>query len=150
MSALKTRIQDDVKTAMRARDTTRLNALRLLTAAIKQREVDDRRELGDTDVLVVIDRMLKQRRDSISQFDAAGRTDLADAERFEVGVLTAYQPAGLSADEIAAAVSAAVAAAGAAGPQDMGKVMALLKPQLAGRADMAQVSQAVKAKLVGG
>ncbi|MCU0868740.1 MAG: GatB/YqeY domain-containing protein [Burkholderiales bacterium] len=147
MSDLKTRIQDDVKTAMRARDSVRLAALRLLTAAIKQREVDDQRTLADADVLTVIDKMLKQRRDSIAQFDAAGRTDLADAERFEVGVLTAYMPAGLTADEIAAAVAAAVTESGAAGPQDMGKVMALLKPRLAGRADMSQVSQAVKAKL---
>jgi uncharacterized protein YqeY len=150
MSELKSRITEDMKAAMRSRDSARLSAVRLLLAALKQREVDERRELSDADVLAAIDKMLKQRRDSIAQFDAAGRTDLADAERFELQVLTAYMPAGLSADEIAQAVASAIEASGAAGPQDMGKVMALLKPKLAGRADMAEVSKAVKAALAGG
>lgn len=150
MAELKQRINEDMKNAMRARDAARLSALRLLLAGIKQREVDERKELTDADVLAVIEKMLKQRRDSISQFEAAKRQDLADAEKFEVTVLQAYMPAGLSAEEIAAAVAEAVAASGAAGPQDMGKVMAILKPKLAGRADMAAVSQVVKAKLAGG
>jgi hypothetical protein len=149
MAELKARITEDMKSALRARETARLSAVRLLLAAIKQREVDERKELSDADVVAVIDKMLKQRRDSISQFDAAGRTDLADAERFEVTILQDYMPQGLSPDEIAAAVAAAVTESGATGPQDMGKIMAILKPKLAGRADMAAVSQLVKAQLAG-
>lgn len=149
MAELKARITEDMKSALRARETARLSAVRLLLAAIKQREVDERRELSDADVVAVIDKMLKQRRDSISQYDAAGRTDLADAERFEVTILQDYMPQGLSQDEIVAAVAAAVTESGAAGPQDMGKIMAILKPKLAGRADMAAVSQLVKAQLAG-
>lgn len=147
MSALRDRVTEDMKNALRAKETARLSALRLLLAAIKQREVDERKELTDADIVTVIDKMLKQRRDSISQYEAAKRQDLADAERFEVTVLQAYMPQALSADEVAQAVQAAVAESGAGGPQDMGKVMALLKPRLAGRADMTAVSQAVKAAL---
>ena len=150
MSELKHRVTEDMKNAMRARETARLSAIRLLLAALKQREVDERKELTDADVVAAIDKMLKQRRDSISQYEAAGRQDLADAEKFEVTVLEAYMPQGASADEIAAAVAAAVAQSGATGPQDMGKVMAIVKPLLAGRADMAAVSQLVKARLTGG
>jgi len=136
-----------MKTAMKARETARLGAIRLLLAAIKQKEVDERVALDDAAVLSVIDKMLKQRRDSIAQYEAANRQDLADAEKFEVAVLTGYMPQALSEAEIAAAVAEAIAASGAAGMQDMGKVMAVLKPKLAGRADMAQVSARVKAAL---
>lgn len=149
MSELKTRINEDMKNALRARDTARLGAIRLLMAAIKQREVDERKELADADVVAVIDKMLKQRRDSIGQYEAAGRQDLADAEKFEVTVLQAYMPQALSDAEIAAAVAAAVRESGAAGPQDMGKVMAVLKPKIAGRADMGAVSGLVKKALSG-
>jgi len=145
--SLKAKISEDMKTAMKARETARLGAIRLLLAAIKQREVDDRIELDDAGVLAVIDKMLKQRRDSIVQYEKAGRQDLVDAEKLEVGVLTGYMPQALSPEEIQAAVAEALAASGAAGPQDMGKVMAVLKPKLAGRADMSQVSGLVKAAL---
>ena len=145
--SLKAQINEDMKNAMRARETARLAAIRLLLAAIKQREVDERIDLDDAAVLAVIDKMLKQRRDSIAQFDAAGRTDLADAEKFEVAILTGYLPQALSPAEIEAAVAAAVAASDAKGMQDMGKVMAELRPKLAGRADMGQVSGLVKAAL---
>ncbi|MEZ5616360.1 MAG: GatB/YqeY domain-containing protein [Rhodocyclaceae bacterium] len=144
---LKGRIGEDMKTAMKARETARLNAIRLLLAAIKQKEVDERIELDDASVLAVIDKMLKQRRDSIAQYEKAGRQDLADAEKFEVEVLSGYMPLALTAEEIQVAVAKAVAASGATGPQDMGKVMAALKPQLAGRADMGRVSGLVKAAL---
>src|SRR5512135_3110618 len=127
--ALKTQINEDMKAAMRARDAKRLSAIRLLMAAIKQREVDERIELDDAAVIAVIEKMLKQRRDSIQQFEAAKRQDLADAEKFEVEVLMAYMPAGLSGEEIAAIVAAAVAESGAKGPADMGKVIALVKPK---------------------
>jgi uncharacterized protein YqeY len=147
---LKARITEDMKAAMRAREAARLSAIRLLLAAIKQREVDERIELDDAAVLAVIDKMLKQRRDSIQQYEAAGRQDLADVEKFEVQVLTAYMPQALSEAEVEAAVAAAVASSGAKGMADMGKVMALLKPQLAGRADMGQVSAKVKAALARG
>jgi uncharacterized protein len=147
--SLRERITEDMKAAMRAKDTERLSALRLLLAAIKQREVDERIELTDTDVVGVIDKMLKQRRDSISQFEAGNRQDLADKEKFEVQVLSGYMPQGLSLEEIEQAVVEAIASSGAKSPQDMGKVMAVLKPRLAGRADMAKVSSLVKAKLVG-
>lgn len=147
--SLKESINEDMKTAMRAREAARLGVIRLLLAAIKQREVDEQIVLDDAAVVAVIDKMLKQRKDSITQYEAAGRTDLADAEKFEATVLTAYMPAGLSVAEVAAAVDAAVVASGALGPADMGKVMALLKPQLAGRADMAEVSKLLKARLAG-
>ncbi|MBI5659193.1 MAG: GatB/YqeY domain-containing protein [Nitrosomonadales bacterium] len=145
--SLKQQISEDMKTAMRARDTARLGAIRLLLAAIKQREVDERIELSDTDVITIIDKMIKQRRDSISQFEAAGRQDLADAEKFEISVLQSYMPQPMSEAEIAAAVAEAIAASGARSPQEMGKVIALLKPRLAGRADMGKVSAQVKASL---
>jgi uncharacterized protein YqeY len=147
MMSLKDRINDDMKAAMRARETGRLGTIRLLLAAIKQREVDDRVTLDDAGVTAVIDKMIKQRKDSISQFEAAGRTDLASSESAEVAVLTAYMPAQLSETEVAAEVQAAVAQTGAASPQDMGKVMGVLKPKLAGRADMTAVSALVKAAL---
>ena len=145
---LKERISEDMKAAMRARESSKLAAIRLLLAALKQKEVDERIVLDDAAVLAIIDKMLKQRRDSIAQYEAAGRVDLADVEKFEAALLTAYMPAGLSAEEISAAVAGAVAESGAAGPADMGKVMALLKPRLAGRADMTEVSKLVKAALV--
>lgn len=145
--SLRERINEDMKTALRGRETARLAAIRLLLAAIKQKEVDERIVLDDAAVLAVIDKALKQRRDSIAQYQSAGRQDLVDAETFELTVLQAYMPAGLSAAEIDAAVAAAVAESGAAGPADMGKVMAVLKPRLAGRADMAEVSKRVKATL---
>ncbi len=132
---------------MRAKDVPRLSAIRLLLAAVKQREVDERIELDDAQVVTAIEKMLKQRRDSISQFEAAGRQDLADAEKFEVSVLEAYMPQQMGDAEVAEAVAAAIAASGAVGAKDMGKVMAVLKPQLAGRADMSRVSAVVKSKL---
>jgi uncharacterized protein YqeY len=145
--SLKTRINEDMKAALRARETARLGAIRLLMAAMKQREVDERIELDDAGIVAVIDKMLKQRRDSIEQYEKAGRQDLVDAEKLEVTVLSAYMPQALSAAEVAAAVDAAIAATAARGPQDMGKLMALLKPQLAGRADMGEVSKLVRARL---
>ena len=145
--SLKARISDDMKAAMRAKDAPRLSAIRLLLAAMKQREVDERIELADADILAIIEKMLKQRRDSVTQYEAGGRQDLADVEKFEIVVLSDYMPQQLSEGEIAAEVAAAVAAAGATGMQDMGKVMAVLKPKLVGRADMAKVSSLVKAKL---
>ncbi len=144
---LKHRITEDMKNAMRARDGARLSTIRLLLAAIKQREVDERIELTDADVLAVIDRMVKQRRDSISQFEAGHRADLAAAERAEVDVLSAYLPAQATPDEIDALIAETIAATGAAGVAGMGKVMAVLKPRLAGRADLAAVSARVKSKL---
>ncbi len=145
---LRDQINDDLKAAMRSGDTARRDTIRLLTAALKQREVDERTTLTDTDVLVVIEKMIKQRRDSISQFEQGGREDLAAKERQELLLLQAYMPQAMDEDEVAAAVTAAVAETGASGPADMGKVMALLKPKLAGRADMGKVSAAVKAHLV--
>ncbi|MGO4325506.1 GatB/YqeY domain-containing protein [Cupriavidus sp. 2TAF22] len=145
--SLKARISDDMKAAMRARESERLGTIRLLLAAIKQKEVDERIELDDAAVQAVIDKLIKQRKDSITQFTQAGRTDLADKESAEVEVLKAYMPAALSDAEVAAEVQKAVAESGAAGPQDMGKVMAVLKPRLAGRADMTAVSGLVKAAL---
>jgi len=147
--SLKTRITEDMKTAMRARDTARLGAIRLLLAAIKQKEVDLRTEQDDAAVIAIIEKMLKQRHDSISQFQAAGRQDLVDAEKFEVEVLSAYMPQPLSAAEVDAIVSSAVSESGAKGVQEMGKVMAIVKPRLAGRADMGQVSALIKARLAG-
>ncbi|CAE6772897.1 putative protein YqeY [Paraburkholderia domus] len=145
--SLKDQINDDMKAAMRARETERLGTIRLLLAAVKQREVDERVTLDDAAITAVIDKMIKQRKDSISQFEAAGRTDLADKEKAELAILAAYMPAQMSEAEIVAAVQAAVAQTGAAGPQDMGKVMGVLKPKLAGRADMTAVSAQVKAAL---
>ena len=145
--SLKERINDDMKSAMRAGATAKRDAIRLLLAAIKQKEVDERIVLDDVAVVAVIDKQLKQRRDSIAQYEAAGRQDLAEAEKFEVEVFSPYMPAGLSAEEVAAAIEAAVAETGATGPADMGKVMGLLKPKLAGRADMTEVSKLVKTAL---
>lgn len=145
--SLKTRINDDMKTAMKAREAARLAAIRLLMAAMKQKEVDERIELDDAGVIAVIEKMLKQRKDSIAQYEAAKRQDLADAEKFEVEVLSAYMPQALGAAEIEAIVTAAVAESGAKAPADMGKVIALVKPRVAGRADMGEVSKLVKAKL---
>ena len=144
---LKERITDDMKNAMRAKETVRLGAVRLLQAAIKQREVDDRIELNDQQIIETIEKMLKQRRDSISQYEAAQRHDLADAEKFEVEVLQAYLPAQLSEDEIAQIIAQAITDSGAQGMQEMGKVMALVKPQVVGRADMGKISGLIKAKL---
>ncbi|MBA3022547.1 MAG: GatB/YqeY domain-containing protein [Gammaproteobacteria bacterium] len=145
--SLKQQITEDMKTAMRAKETARLGAIRLLLAAMKQKEVDERVELGDADVLAIIDKMLKQRRDSITQYEAAGRQDLSDVEKFEMSVLQTYMPQQMSEAEVAAAIEQAVAASGAASVQDMGKVMAILKPKLAGRADLGKVSGQVKAAL---
>ena len=145
--SLKQQITEDMKTAMRAKDTARLGAIRLLLAAIKQREVDERIELSDADVIAIIEKMNKQRRDSISQYEAAGRQDLADVEKFEMSVLQTYMPQQLSEAEISAAVIEAIASTGATGPQDMGKVMGMLKSKLAGRADMGKVSALIKAQL---
>ncbi len=146
---LKTRISDDMKAAMRAKDAPRLSAIRLLLSAIKQREVDERIELSDADVVAIIDKMLKQRRESIAQFEKGGRQDLADTEKFEAGVLQTYMPQALSDAEIDAEISAAMQTSGAKAIADMGKVMAILKPKLAGRADMGKVSAKIKAKLAG-
>jgi uncharacterized protein YqeY len=145
--SLKQQITDDMKVAMRAKDTARLSAIRLLLAAIKQREVDERIELSDADVVTIIEKMNKQRRDSISQYEAAARLDLAEVEKFEMSVLATYMPQQLSDADVLAAVVDAVAAVGATGPQDMGKVMGLLKPKLAGLADMSRVSALIKAQL---
>jgi uncharacterized protein YqeY len=146
---LKDRINDDMKAAMRAKEAERLGAIRLLNAAIKQKEVDERITLDDAGVIGIVDKMLKQRKDSIEAFEKAGRTDLADKEKAEIAVLQSYLPARLSADEVAAAVKAIVAEVGAKGPGDMGKVMGAAKQRLAGKADMGQVSAAVKAALAG-
>ncbi|GCL61410.1 aspartyl-tRNA amidotransferase subunit B [Rubrivivax pictus] len=144
---LKDQISDDMKTAMRAKDSARLGTIRLLMAAIKQREVDERITLDDAAIVGVVDKLIKQRKDSITAFQSAGRTDLVDQESAELAVLQAYLPARLSAEEVAAAVGAIVSALGASGPGDMGKVMAAVKAQLAGKADMGAVSAAVKAAL---
>lgn len=145
--SLRDQINDDLKAAMRSGDTVRRDTIRLLTAALKQREVDERTTLTDADVLAVIEKMIKQRRDSISQFEQGGRQDLADKEKQELTLLQTYMPQAMGEDELAAAIAAAVADTGAAGPADMGKVMAVLKPKLAGRADMGKVSALVKARL---
>ena len=147
--SLKARITEDMKGAMRAKESARLSAIRLLLSAMKQREVDGRIELTDADVMGIIDKMIKQRRESIVQYEKGGRADLADAEKFEVGVLSAYLPQQLGEAEIAAAIDAALASTGAKSMPDMGKVMAVLKPKLAGQADMAKVSALVKSKLSG-
>ena len=148
--SLKARITDDMKAAMKAKESARLAAIRLLLAAIKQKEVDERVELDEAAVTAVIEKLVKQRKDSVTQYEAAGRQDLADAEKAEIAILTAYLPEKMSAGETAAAVAAAVAETGASGPADMGKLMAVLKPRLAGKADMAEVSRLVKAALAGG
>ena len=145
--SLRDQINDDLKAAMRSGDAARRDTIRLLTAALKQREVDERKTLTDAEVLAVIEKMIKQRRDSISQFEQGGRQDLADKEKQELTLLQTYMPQAMGEDEIAAAVAAAVSETGAAGPADMGEVMAVLKPKLAGRADMGKVSAAVKARL---
>jgi len=145
--SLKDRINEDMKAAMRAKEADRLLTIRMLLAAIKQKEVDERITVEDTDTIAIVDKLIKQRKDSLSQFQAAGRTDLADKEAAELKVLEAYLPQRLSADEIAAAVNAIVAELGAKGPGDMGKVMGAVKAQLAGKADMGLVSAAVKKAL---
>jgi len=145
--SLKQQITEDMKTAMRAKDTARLGTIRLLLAAMKQREVDERIELSDADVVAIIEKMNKQRRDSISQYEAAKRQDLADIEKSEMSVLATYMPQQLSEEEISSAVVEAITATAAASMQDMGKVMGVLKPKLAGRADMGKVSAQIKAQL---
>lgn len=147
--SLKARLQDDMKTAMRGRDKERLGIIRLILAAIKQREVDERIELNDDQILIVLDKMSKQRRESISQFRQAGRDDLADRETFELDTIQGYLPAALSDEEIATLIDAAIRDSGAESVRDMGKVMGLLKPQLQGRADMAAVSARIKQRLAG-
>jgi uncharacterized protein YqeY len=151
---LKEKITEDMKTAMRAKDTARLGTVRLLLAAMKQKEVDERlvlsgTELTDADVLAIIDKMVKQRRESIAQFEKAARTDLAEAEKAEIAVLSGYLPQQLSEAEVAEAIAAAIKESAAAGVKDMGKVMGLLKSRLAGRTDIGKVSSLVKAKLSG-
>ena len=145
--SLKTQLTDDMKTAMKGGDKARLGVIRLILAAIKQREVDERIELDDPQVLAVLEKLVKQRRDSISQYDAANRQDLADIERAELAVIDTYLPAKLDAAAIQAAIEAAVAETGASSPSDMGKLMAVLKPRLAGQADMGEVSKLVKLRL---
>jgi uncharacterized protein YqeY len=147
--SLKDQITEDMKTAMRAKDTARLGTIRLLLAACKQKEVDERVVLGDADIVAIVDKLIKQRKDSIAAFQQAGRTDLADKEQSELVVLQAYLPARLSSEEVAAAVKQIVERLGAKGPGDMGKVMAAVKTELAGKAEMSQVSAAVKAALAG-
>ena len=147
--SLKAKINDDMKAAMRAKDAPRLSAVRLLLAAMKQKEVDERVELTDTDIVTIIDKMIKQRRDSIAQFEKGGRQDLADNEKFEITVLQAYMPKSLTDAEVEAEIAAAIQAAGAKAMADMGKVMAVLKPKLAGKADMGKVSALVKTRLAG-
>lgn len=145
--SLKEQISNDMKDAMRAKDAGRLGTIRLLAAAMKQKEVDERIELSDAQIISIIEKMIKQRKDSISQFEAGSRQDLADIEKAEMAVLIAYMPASLSSAEMEVEVAAAVADLGAVGPQDMGKVMAVLKQKLAGRADMTVVSGLVKVAL---
>ena len=148
--SLKTQLTDDMKTAMKAGDKERLGVIRLVNAAIKQKEVDERIELDDAQVLAVLDKMVKQRRDSVSQYDAAGREDLAGIERAEIAVIEHYLPAKLSEAEIVDIVDGAIRDSGATGPADMGKLMGVLKPRLAGKADMGEVSAIVKRRLAGG
>jgi uncharacterized protein YqeY len=145
--SLKARITDDMKAAMRAKDAERLTTIRMLLAACKQREVDERIELDDAAVIALVDKLIKQRKDSVAAFEQGGRADLAAKESAEIKVLEAYLPQRLSADEVAAAVAAIIATVGAASPGDMGKVMGAAKAQLAGKADMASVSAAVKQAL---
>jgi hypothetical protein len=145
--SLKARISEDMKSALRAKEAARLSAIRLLLAAVKQREIDERVEMDDAAVVSVVEKLLKQRKDSVTQYLAASRQDLADREQFEIEVLSAYMPQPLSGQEVADLIRAAVAETGAASAKDMGKVMAWLKPRLAGRADMTSVSAQVKAAL---
>ena len=147
--SLKSRITEDMKAAMKAKEAQRLSAIRLLLAAVKQREIDERKDLSDGEIASVIEKMIKQRRDSISQFQAANRQDLVAGETFELNLLSAYLPQQLTDAEVAAEVAAAMAQTGAKGAADMGKVMGVLKAKLAGRADLAKVSAQVKAKLAG-
>lgn len=147
---LKERIGEDMKAAMRAREADRLSAIRMLLAAIKQKEVDERITVDDAQVVAIVDRLIRQRRDSIEQFEKAGRQDLVDREKLEVEVLSVYLPQQASAAEVAAEIDAAIAATGATGPQQMGKVMGVLKQRLAGRTDLSAVSAQVKARLGGG
>ena len=147
--SLKAKISEDMKTAMKAREAARLGAIRLLLAAIKQKEVDERVELDDAAVLAVLEKMVKQRKDSVSQYEAGHREDLAAVERAEIAVIDAYLPAKLGEAEILAAIEAAIGETGASGPADMGKLMGELKPQLAGQADMGQVSALVERRLAG-
>jgi len=148
-SQLKNQLSEDVKTSMRAKDKQRLSVLRLAQAAIKQREVDERISLDDAQVLAVLDKMIKQRRDSLSQYQAAGRQDLADQESYEIDVLQAYLPAALTEAELSAIITEAISSTGATSMQDMGKVMAIVKPRVQGRADMGAVSKQVKSVLSG-
>jgi len=145
--SLKEQITDDMKAAMRAKDADKLLAIRMLTAAIKQKEVDERIELTDAQVIAIVEKLIKQRKDSVAAYEAAQRQDLADKEQAEIAVLSVYLPAQLSENEIQTVIAAAIAQTGASGPQDMGKLMAVLKPQLAGKADMAKVSILVKKAL---
>jgi uncharacterized protein len=147
--SLKQQLTDDMKTAMRGGDKDRLGVIRLILAAIKQREVDERIQLDDTQVLAVLEKMLKQRKDSVSQYAAAGREDLADVERAEMAVIDTYMPAKLSDAEVGAIIEAAIAETGAGSARDMGKVVGVVKGKIAGRADMAQVSARIKARLGG-
>jgi uncharacterized protein YqeY len=149
MSALKTRIQDDMKTAMRARDAARLGAIRMILAAIKQREVDERIELDDTQVVAVLGKMVKQHQDSIAQYASGGRGDLVAKERFELDIIDGYMPPAMPEGELSALIERAIASTGAQSIKDMGKVMAMLKPEIQGRADMAVVSAKIKARLSG-
>ncbi len=146
-TSLRQRVDDEVKQAMRAGDARRRDALRLLLAALKQKEVDERRQLADADVVAIVEKLIKQRREAITQFERGGRADLAEKEQYEATVLETFMPSALSPEEIEAAVQAAIAESGARQPSDMGKVMGLLKGRLAGRADMAKVSALVKSKL---
>ena len=148
--SLKTQLTDDMKAAMKAGDKERLAVIRLINAAIKQKEVDERIELDDPQVIAVLDKMVKQRRDSVSQYDAAGRDDLAGVERAEIAVIEHYLPARMSEAEIVDVIDAAMRETGATGPGDMGKLMGALKPRLAGKADMGEVSAILKRRLAGG
>lgn len=147
--SLKDRITEDMKAAMKAKETAKLACIRLVLAALKQKEVDERVVLDDAAIVAVLEKLTKQRKDSVAQYEAAGRQDLADAEKFEIAVIAAYLPAKMGAEEMAAAVDAAIAETGAKGAADMGKLMGVLKPRLAGKADMAEVSKLVKSRLGG-
>lgn len=147
MSALKERLQNDIKDAMRARDKDRLSMLRLIAAGIKQKEVDERITLDDSQIIAIIDKMIKQQRDALTQFESAGRTDLVDKSNFELGIMQTYMPALLSAAELNTIISESIVASGAKSPADMGKVMSLLKPKVQGRCDMGNLSKQVKEKL---
>ncbi len=147
--SLKERITEDMKVAMKARETAKLAAIRLILAAVKQKEVDERIVMDDAAVVAVLEKLTKQRKDSVAQYEAAGRADLADAEKAEIAVIAAYLPEKMGADEMAAVVDAAIAETGAKSGADMGKLMAVLKPRLAGKADMAEVSKLVKSRLAG-